>query len=83
MYLILLPSTPGKSCWQFWNKVLIHPSSFLSTRRRVVTCWPSLWRRWGYVWQAEQSPTLALPLSDARDAVGSVGSRSLFSLYTI
>lgn len=28
-------------------------------------------------------PALALLLSDARDAVGSVGSRSLFSLYTI
>lgn len=65
------PFPPGKSCWQFWNKVLIHPSSFLSTRRRVVMCWPSLLRRWGYVWQAEQRVTLLLLLSDTRDSARS------------
>lgn len=47
-----VPLFPGKSCWPSWSKALIHPSSSLSTRRRVAMCWPNPWRRWGYVRQA-------------------------------
>ncbi|KAM6153288.1 putative ATP-dependent RNA helicase DDX23 isoform 2-T2 [Erethizon dorsatum] len=59
----------GKSCWQSWNKALIHPSSFLSTRRRVATCWLNPWRRWGttlahcMVEKARNSENLHCPTS--------------------
>lgn len=36
----------GRSCWRCWRTVSSLPSSSSSTRRRVVTYWPSLWRRW-------------------------------------
>lgn len=55
------PFSPGKSCWQSWSKGLIHPSSFLSTRRRAVMFWPQL-RRWGVCLAGEGNASASLVL---------------------
>lgn len=42
---VLVWST-GRSCWKFWEVASSRPSSSSLTKRRVVMCWLSLWRRW-------------------------------------
>jgi len=44
----------GRSCWVYWRRASILPSSYLSTRRRAQTFLPNLSRRLGWVlvwWQ--------------------------------
>lgn len=66
---LMSESEKRKSCWQSWSKALIHPSSFLSTRRKAVMFWPNPWRRWGtmlvrcMVEKARSSESLPSPTS--------------------
>lgn len=39
----------GRSCWRCCRMASSLLLSSSSTRRRVVTCWPSPWRKWGWV----------------------------------